>query len=50
VIAGQKVTIGKQHARAVVQVTIDNGVVQVSHDGALIRTVARISDNILTRR
>jgi hypothetical protein len=36
----QKITVGKQHARAVVQVTTDGDVIQVFHAGTLIRTVA----------
>lgn len=49
-IARQKVTVGLQHARAVVQVILDGGTIQVFHDGTLICTVARTSDNPLTKR
>ena len=48
-LAGQKVVVGKQHARAVVQVAVDGGVLQVFHDGTLISTVARTSDKTLIR-
>jgi hypothetical protein len=34
-LAGQKVTAGKQHARAVVQVVTDTGEFRVFHAGAL---------------
>jgi transposase InsO family protein len=50
VIAGQKVTLGMQHARAVVQVVLDGGTIQVFHGATLIRTVARTSDKALFRR
>jgi hypothetical protein len=35
-VARQKITVGKQHAHAVVQVAVDGGVIQVFHNAALI--------------
>jgi len=49
-LAGQKVTVGKQHARAVVQVVTDTGEFRVFHAGALITTVARTTETTVTRR
>lgn len=48
-LARQKITIGKQHAHAVVQVTVDDGAIQVFHGGTLTRTVARTSDEQVVR-
>jgi hypothetical protein len=49
-LAGQKVVVGKQHARAVVQVAVDGGAIHVFHAGALIRTVTRTTDKDVIRR
>lgn len=49
-LARQKITVGKQYARAVVQGTIDGGAIQVFHAGTLIHSVPRTSDKTLVRR
>jgi hypothetical protein len=38
------VKLGKQHARAVVQVAMDEASIQVFHTGTLIATVPRTTD------
>ncbi len=48
-LARQKITIGKQHAHAVVQITIDGSAIQIFHNGTLIQTVARTNDKTLAR-
>ena len=49
-LARQKITIGKQYARAVVQVTVDGGTIQVFHAGTLISSLPCTSDNTLVRQ
>lgn len=49
-LAGQKVTVGEQHARAVVQVVSGTGEFRVFRAGALIATVARATETTVTRR
>ena len=49
-VARQLVKLGKQHARAVVQVAMDEASIQVFHTGTLIATVARTTNKNIRYR
>lgn len=40
-VAGQRVQLGRQHARAVVQVSVDDAELRVFHAGDLVATIPR---------
>lgn len=49
-LAGQRIHLGRQHARAVVQLSADETSIQVFHAGILTATVPRLTDQPIRMR
>jgi hypothetical protein len=48
-VAGQKIQVGRVHARKIVDVTLDETTVTIHHDGELLTAVPRRSTTELNR-